>query len=91
MLAVTTTINIIGVPGTKIFSLEDNLRAFEPGHTPANLSYQAQSISNFLLESVSSASSPDIASVGGHGCFSPVYPVSARAMPAAPCPGVPNR
>jgi NitT/TauT family transport system substrate-binding protein len=37
--------------GTKIFSLDDNLRAFEPGRTPANLSYQAQSISNFLLES----------------------------------------
>jgi len=37
--------------GTKIFSLEDNLRAFEPGDTPANLSYQAKSISDFLLES----------------------------------------
>jgi NitT/TauT family transport system substrate-binding protein len=37
--------------GTKIFSLEDNLRAFEPGRTPANLSYQAQSISDFLVES----------------------------------------
>jgi NitT/TauT family transport system substrate-binding protein len=37
--------------GTKIFSLEDNLRAFEPGRTPANLSHQTQSISNFLVES----------------------------------------
>jgi NitT/TauT family transport system substrate-binding protein len=37
--------------GTKIFSLEDNLRAFEPGRTPANLSYQAQSISDFLVQS----------------------------------------
>jgi NitT/TauT family transport system substrate-binding protein len=37
--------------GTKIFSLQDNLRAFEPGRTPANLSFQAQSISGFLLES----------------------------------------
>jgi NitT/TauT family transport system substrate-binding protein len=37
--------------GTRIFSLEDNLQAFEPGETPVNLSYQAQSISDFLVES----------------------------------------
>ena len=37
--------------GTRIFSLADNLRAFEPGRTPANLSYQTQSISDFLLAS----------------------------------------
>lgn len=37
--------------GTRIFSLEDNLRAFEPGRTPANLSFQAESISSFLLQS----------------------------------------
>jgi NitT/TauT family transport system substrate-binding protein len=37
--------------GTRIFSLQDNLRAFEPGGTPANLSYQTQSISEFLVES----------------------------------------
>ena len=37
--------------GTTIFSLQDNLRAFESGHTSISLSYQAQSISSFLLES----------------------------------------
>jgi NitT/TauT family transport system substrate-binding protein len=37
--------------GTRIFSLQDNLQAFESGRTPANLSFQAQSISNFLFES----------------------------------------
>jgi NitT/TauT family transport system substrate-binding protein len=37
--------------GTTIFSLQDNLRAFEPGNTPAHLSYQAQAISGFLVES----------------------------------------
>ncbi len=37
--------------GTTIFSLQDNLRAFESGRTSVNLSYQAQSISSFLLES----------------------------------------
>jgi NitT/TauT family transport system substrate-binding protein len=37
--------------GTRIFSMGDNLRAFEPGGTPANLSFQAQSISDFLVES----------------------------------------
>ena len=46
--------------GTKIFSLEDNQRAFEPGQTPANLSYQAQSISNFLVENGLTQISPSL-------------------------------
>ncbi|HEX6469581.1 MAG TPA: ABC transporter substrate-binding protein [Streptosporangiaceae bacterium] len=37
--------------GTTIFSLQDNLRAFESGRTSTSLSYQAQSISKFLLDS----------------------------------------
>jgi NitT/TauT family transport system substrate-binding protein len=37
--------------GTTIFSLQDNLRAFEAGSTPAHLSYQAQAISSFLVDS----------------------------------------
>ncbi|MFI7544322.1 ABC transporter substrate-binding protein [Actinoplanes sp. NPDC049599] len=35
--------------GTTIFSRQQNLDAFAPGSTPANLEYQAQQISDFLV------------------------------------------
>jgi NitT/TauT family transport system substrate-binding protein len=35
--------------GTTIFSLEDNLAAFTPGQTPANLDYMAGQIAEFLV------------------------------------------
>lgn len=35
--------------GTTIFSLEDNLKAFTPGGTDANLDFQAKKISDFLV------------------------------------------
>jgi NitT/TauT family transport system substrate-binding protein len=37
--------------GTTIFSLEDNLKAFEPGTTDANLDHQAARIADFLVQS----------------------------------------
>jgi NitT/TauT family transport system substrate-binding protein len=36
--------------GTTIFTREQNLAAFEPGQTPANLDFQARSIAKFLVE-----------------------------------------
>jgi NitT/TauT family transport system substrate-binding protein len=36
--------------GTTIFTREQNLTAFTPGQTPANLDFQARSIARFLLE-----------------------------------------
>ena len=36
--------------GTKIFSLEDNLKAFNPGNNITSLPYAAKEISTFLVE-----------------------------------------
>jgi NitT/TauT family transport system substrate-binding protein len=54
--------------GTRIFSLADNMRAFEPGRTPAHLSFQTQSISDFLVESGLTQIKPSI-----DGLFEPRF------------------
>lgn len=36
--------------GTKIFTIDENLQAFQPGNNMASLPYAAREISNFLLE-----------------------------------------
>ncbi|HEU5158688.1 MAG TPA: ABC transporter substrate-binding protein [Streptosporangiaceae bacterium] len=46
--------------GTTIFSLQDNLKAFAPGSTDANLDYQAKKISDFLVGSKLVDARPDL-------------------------------
>lgn len=59
--------------GTTLFSLEDNLAAFTPGTTTANLDFQAREISGFLLSTKLVDTAPDLA-----GLFEPRF-VRARA------------
>ncbi|MBD2100371.1 ABC transporter substrate-binding protein [Leptolyngbya sp. FACHB-261] len=46
--------------GTKIFTIEENLKAFAPGQTPTSLFYSAQQINQFLVESGLAKEAPDI-------------------------------
>jgi len=46
--------------GTTIFSRQQNLDAFAPGSTPANLEYQAQQISEFLVSTGLADSKPPL-------------------------------
>lgn len=46
--------------GTKIFSIEDNLKAFQPGQDRSSLRFAAQEISDFLVSSGLVKSRPDL-------------------------------
>lgn len=46
--------------GTKIFTLEENLKAFQPGKDLSSLPYAAQEISKFLLEAGLAKQAPDM-------------------------------
>lgn len=46
--------------GTKIFTLEENLKAFEPGQTMASLSFAAQEMSTFLSDVGLAKTKPDL-------------------------------
>ncbi len=46
--------------GTRIFTLADNLKAFEPGEDMTSLPYAAQEISQFLMETGLAKSEPDL-------------------------------
>jgi NitT/TauT family transport system substrate-binding protein len=46
--------------GTKIFTLEENLKAFQPGKDMSSLPYAAQEISNFLVEAGLAKKAPDL-------------------------------
>ena len=46
--------------GTSIFTLEQNLKAFTPGSTDANLDYQARKITDFLLQTKLIDTEPDL-------------------------------
>lgn len=46
--------------GTTIFSLEDNLKAFQPGNDMASLPYAAQEISEFLVGAGLAKQAPDL-------------------------------
>ncbi|AWS41579.1 ABC transporter substrate-binding protein [Streptosporangium sp. 'caverna'] len=54
--------------GTTIFSLEDNLAAFEPGTTGANLDHQASLIAKFLVSSGLADTEPSL-----DGLFEPKF------------------
>jgi NitT/TauT family transport system substrate-binding protein len=54
--------------GTTIFSKEQNLSAFAPGSTPANLDYQAAQIADFLVDAGLAPSKPSLA-----GLFEPKF------------------
>ncbi len=45
--------------GTKLFSIEDNLKAFQPGNNMTSLAYAAQQMSQFLVEVGLAAKQPD--------------------------------
>ena len=46
--------------GTKIFTIEDNLKAFAPGNDMTSLPYAAQEISKFLVETGLVKQAPDV-------------------------------
>ncbi len=46
--------------GTKIFSVEENLKAFQPGNDMSSLQFAAQQMSKFLTEAGLAKSQPDI-------------------------------
>jgi NitT/TauT family transport system substrate-binding protein len=46
--------------GTKIFSVEENLKAFQPGNDMSALSFAAQKISTFLVDAEISKKIPDL-------------------------------
>jgi NitT/TauT family transport system substrate-binding protein len=46
--------------GTTIFTKEQNLAAFTPGSTPANLDYQAALIADFLVETELAETKPSL-------------------------------
>lgn len=46
--------------GTKIFTIEDNLKAFSPGKDMTSLSFAASEISNFLVGAKLAKQSPDL-------------------------------
>ncbi|MBD2019604.1 ABC transporter substrate-binding protein [Leptolyngbya sp. FACHB-36] len=49
--------------GTKIFTVEDNLKAFKPGNDMTSLSYAANLMSNFLTEVGLAKSKPDLSKI----------------------------
>lgn len=49
--------------GTKIFSIEENLKAFSPGNNMASLPYAAQEISKFLVEAGLAKQAPDLSKI----------------------------
>ncbi len=49
--------------GTRIFNVDDNLKAFEPGQNMTSLPFAAQKISQFLLEAKLVKSAPDLSKV----------------------------
>ncbi|MEB3337037.1 MAG: ABC transporter substrate-binding protein [Leptolyngbyaceae bacterium] len=49
--------------GTKIFTLEDNLKAFSAGNDMTSLPYAAQEISKFLVESGLAKQAPDLTKI----------------------------
>jgi NitT/TauT family transport system substrate-binding protein len=46
--------------GTKIFTVEENLKAFQPGNDMTSLPYAAQQISTFLVEAGLAKTKPDL-------------------------------
>ena len=46
--------------GTKIFTVEENLKAFQPGNDMSSLQFAAQQMSNFLTEAGLAKTKPDI-------------------------------
>lgn len=46
--------------GTKLFTIEDNLKAFTPGNDIASLAYSAERLSQFLLEMKLVTNKPDL-------------------------------
>jgi NitT/TauT family transport system substrate-binding protein len=49
--------------GTKLFTIEDNLKAFQPGKDMTSLPYAAQEISKFLLDSGLINQTPDLSKI----------------------------
>lgn len=49
--------------GTKIFSVEESLKAFSPGKNMASLPYAAKEISSFLVEANLAKQAPDISKI----------------------------
>jgi NitT/TauT family transport system substrate-binding protein len=49
--------------GTTIFSVEDNLKAFEPGQDVTSLQFSAQKISDFLVKAGLAAQAPDLSNL----------------------------
>jgi len=59
--------------GTTIFSHEQNIAAFTPGETPANLDFQARSIAAFLVEAKLVDEAPPL-----DGLFDPTFVKAAK-------------
>jgi len=59
--------------GTTIFTLEQNLAAFTPGETPANLDFQARSIAKFLVDAKLVDEEPPL-----DGLFDPAFVKAAK-------------
>lgn len=49
--------------GTKIFTIEDNLKAFSPGKDMTSLSFAATEISKFLVEAKLATKAPDLSKI----------------------------
>lgn len=49
--------------GTKIFTIEDNLKAFSPGKDMSSLSFAAQEISKFLVDAKLAKQAPDLSKI----------------------------
>ncbi|MEP0882871.1 ABC transporter substrate-binding protein [Trichocoleus sp. ST-U3] len=49
--------------GTKIFTIEDNLKAFSPGNDMTSLGYAAQEISKFLVEAKLAKQAPNLTQI----------------------------
>jgi NitT/TauT family transport system substrate-binding protein len=49
--------------GTRLFSLEENLKAFQPGNDMASLQFAAQEMTNFLTEVGLAKTKPDISKI----------------------------
>jgi len=49
--------------GTKIFSIEENLKAFSPGKDMTSLPYAAKEISKFLVEGGLAKQTPDLSKI----------------------------
>lgn len=49
--------------GTKIFTLQENLKAFSPGSDMTSLPFAAETISKFLVEGYLAKQSPDLSKI----------------------------